>query len=303
MVAALVIADGKTGGRDGFDAQREVGAIPAIQRIVKVFRLAGVERIVVVCGRDGYKAEQLVSRMNVTILHNNSDCAEMLDSVKTGLDYLRDKCAAALITHIDVPLFSVETVRALSASCGPVCIPSYEGVTGHPIMLRSELFEKISSYRGEGGLAGAVIDSGIQSQIVEVGDEGILVNINHNKGYEGLIEKHDLMEMHTDVRIRLVREKAFYGPGAHQLLQLTDETNSVLEACRKMGLSYSKGRGIIAAIEQQFGYPVIESRLGGKSGSRSRVTKEGKELMRGYEGYCAEAKEFLDELFGKYFTR
>jgi len=105
----------------------------------------------------------------------------------------------------------------------------------------------------------------------------------------------------VDARIRLVREKPFYGPGVHQLLLLTEETRSLREACRRMGLSYSKGRGIISAMEQQLGYPVIESRQGGKGGGYSVVTERGGDMARRYTAFCAEAKQNLDALYQKHF--
>lgn len=108
-------------------------------------------------------------------------------------------------------------------------------------------------------------------------------------------------KLQLDFRIRLSRERAFYGPGTHQLLQLTDETGSLLEACRRMGISYSKGRKIIALTEQQLGYPVVESQQGGKSGGRSSVTEAGKALIRNYAAFCTEAKGQLESLFQKYF--
>ena len=301
MNAALIIAAGKTARKDNFEPLKEVGTITAIQRIVMVFKRAGIERIVVVCNEDEDKTEKIASRMNVVFLHGHGD-AEMLDNVKTGLAYLRDKCSAAIITHVDVPLFSVETVRALVEAEGPVCIPFHRGSPGHPMLLRSEHFQAVLSYSGDGGLEAAVNASGLKRNIVEVEDEGVIANIRAEEAYEHLLAGHDLTKLHPDIRIRLVREKPFYGPGAQQLLQLTEETGSLREACRCMGISYSKGRKITSLMEEQLGYPIIESQQGGKTGGHSVVTKESKELMHNYSEFCAEAERILQELFLRYFS-
>ena len=301
MITALIIAAGKTLHRDSFEPQREVGVISAIQRIVMLFQRAGIDSIVIVCDDDGCKTEKLASHMNVVFLHNSGD-AEMLDNIKTGLAYLQDKCTAVIITHVDVPLFSIETVRHLIAAEGPICVPAHNGKTGHPVLLRSEQFQSVLSYNGEGGLAGAIKAAGVPYNLVEVDDEGILANIHYDNAYAHIINKHSLRESYPDFRIRIVREKPFYGPGAHQLLQLTEETNSLREACRQMGISYGKGRAIIALMEQQLGYPVIISQQGGKTGGYSVVTEEGKKLMRKYNEFHMEARQYLQELFGKYFT-
>jgi len=300
MIAALIIAAGKTAAKENFNPQKEVGVISAIERVVLLFKRAGLERIVVVCDEYEEEPEKLTSHLNVVFIHCRHG-REMLDNVKTGLAYLQDKCTAVMITHSDIPMFSIETIHALMAAEGAVCMPAYQGKTGHPILLRAEHFQQIYSYTGDGGLAGAIYASGLERSLVEVDDEGILMHVTYDENYEHLIAEHSLRRSYPDLRLRIVREKAFYGPGAHQLLQLTEETGSLREACRWMGISYGKGRGIVALMEQQLGYRVIKSQQGGSTGGYSTVTEKGKELMSRYSAYSAAAKQYLEGLFKEYF--
>jgi len=83
---------------------------------------------------------------------------------------------------------------------------------------------------------------------------------------------------------------------------LTEETNSLRKACRRMGISYGKGRAIISLIEQQSGHPVLHSQQGGRTGGHSVVTEHGKKLMGNYSGFLAEAKKSILELFDKYYS-
>lgn len=108
-------------------------------------------------------------------------------------------------------------------------------------------------------------------------------------------------KIYPDVRVRLIKEKPFYGIGPQQLLELTEQTGVLREACHLMGLSYSKGRIIISTIEQQMGCKVIESQKGGKNGGRSVLTEAGKELMQKYSHFSEEAKLCVAELFKKHF--
>ena len=110
-------------------------------------------------------------------------------------------------------------------------------------------------------------------------------------------------KLHPYAKIRLIKEKPFYGPGAHQLLVLTEETGSLRHACSKMGLSYSKGRSIVALIEEQTGHPVIVSQQGGKTGGYSLVTDEARKLMQSYSEFAAEANQCLGDLFLKHFPQ
>lgn len=301
MTAALIITAGKKSGVEGFRPEKEIGTISAVRRIALLFQQAGIRRIVVVCSDDDSKTEKLVPHMNLIFLHN-SNTSEMLDNIKTGLTYLLDKCTQVLISHVDVPLFSVKTVQSLMAAKGDICVPSYCGQSGHPILIQAEHFAKILSYQGECGLAGAIQASGLHRQIIEVGDEGIVSNIRNQNSFEDLITHHDLSEMWPSFRFRLNRERPFYGPGAHHLLCLIKETGSVSKACLHMGVSYSKGRKMISILEQQFGYSVIESQQGGKDGGFSSVTEEAEQLMQAYEAFCEEAETVLQDLFKKHFS-
>ena len=303
MIAALIIAAGKTPYKDSFEPLKEVGTIPVIERLARVFQLAGIERIVVVYDGAAIKTENLAAHMNMEYLPGPPE-AEMLDNVKVGLAYLEDKCSAVIITHVGAALFQVDTVSALMSTEGQVCIPLIGGRAGHPLRLSSSHFKEIISYSGEGGLSEAVKACGLRRIFVEVSDEGILVDVCNGKEYGHLLSGHSLKETHLDIKISLAREKPFYGSGAHQLLRLIVETGSLLAACRKMGISYTKGRSIISDMEIQLECPVIKSRHGGKRNEGfSVLTEKGEELMKKYADFCSKAKKNLHELFQETFNQ
>lgn len=299
MTAALIIAGGKNGTGRQLDPAAEVGSLSAIKRCILTFQQAGVERVVV-CGDEEERVEKLAPHMNVTFLRCPGG-GEMLNSVKTGLSFLQDKCRAVLIANTNVPLFSAGTVCTLLQAEGPVCVPVCRGRGGHPIRLAAELIPQILSYCGEGGLAGAIRASGAERVALEVEDEGTLANTRDGAACESLLSSRE-EELRPAFRFQLVRDQAFYGPGAHQLLQLIEETGSLLEACRCMGISYSKGRKMISNLERNMGCPILESTRGGREGGASTVTDAGKELIRSYTAFCKEAREYLTQLFPKYFS-
>ena len=302
MIAALIIATGKTPSKDSFEPLKKVGTIPVIERLVRVFQRAGIERIVVVYDDSSIKTEYLASHMNMEYLPGLPE-AEMLDNVKVGLRYLQDKCAATLITHVAAALFQIDTVRVLMETDGQVCIPLTGGRAGHPLRLSSAHFKDILSYSGEGGLSEAVKVCGLRRIFVEVTDEGILVDLRDGEEYVHLLSVDSLRETHMDAKFRLAREKPFYGPGAHKLLHLIAETGSLLAACRNMGISYTRGRSIIFNMETQLEYPVITSRHGGKRNEGfSVLTEKGEELMKKYSDFCSKAKQNLNELFQETFN-
>lgn len=301
MTAALIISAGRTEQKDRFLPERQIGGISAIERITLLFKLAGIQRIVVV-GDEKELPQKLAPSMNLVFLTVPSD-GEMLDSIKQGLLYLQGKCTEVLIAYVDVPMFSKQTVQKLLASEKDVCIPSCHGQCGHPILLRAACFADIISYDGSGGLKGAMEASGLEKEIIDTEDEGILADIQLDTSYETLLEGHDISKMRASFKVRICREKGFYGPGAHHLFQLIEEFGSLSSACQHMGMSYTKGRKIVAAVEEQMRIQVLETQQGGKTGGFSRLTKEAKQMMDAYSAFQEEAEAALQEIFQKHFPQ
>ena len=300
MTAALIIAAGKTNRKDKFSPEKQLGRITALERIVMLFKLAGIQRIVVIGDEDALP-QKLVPSMNLIFLTASAN-GEMLDSIKKGLLYLQGKCEEVLITSVDTPMFSKQTVHLLQNGTEDVCIPACRGKCGHPILLRERCFPGILSYHGPDGLRGAVRAARLNRQTIETKDPGILAEGTLGTAYETLLKGHDVMKMRASFRIKISRERDFYGPGIHQLLQLTEESGSLSNACQHMGISYSKGRKIIATMEEQLQLPVLETQQGGKTGGFSRLTEESKKMMHTYDAFLEEAEAALRVIFEKHFS-
>ncbi len=298
MTAALIIATGKRSGRDAFDPGLKVGTISAIERIVLLFQQSGIKEIVV-CGEEE-EVKKLVPSRNLVFLPSAAD-GEMLHHIQNGIQYLQKKAGQILICHVDIPLFSVRTVKALMDAEGAVCIPSHQGRQGHPVLLRQAAFEPVLSYQGPNGLKGAMDVSGLPRRIVEVEDAGILADVSAMADYTQLIPNHDAGKLRLSYQFKIGRESVFYGPGVHQLLVLTDDLHSLSEACKYMGISYSKGRKIIQTMEKQMKCPILESQQGGRGGGYSRLTEHARDMMQRYAAFSEEAEANLQTLFAKHF--
>ena len=299
MIAALVIAAGRTARKVGFAPQKKVGTISAIERAVTVLQRADISRICVVCADS--RTEKLIARRNLVFLRSSGE-AQMFDCIKQGLGYLRDRCDAALIVPVDLALCSVQTVRALAAARGSVCVPAYQGRNGHPILLRGDCFDALCAYTGPDGLGGAIYHAGLDRTVVPVDDAGILADVQDTPEARRLPGTQELQKLCPEVEITLCKEQPFFGPQTLQLLQLTQETGSLLAACRRVGISYSKGRGMIAAAEAQLGGALLARQQGGASGGSSVVTVRGARLMQRYRAYCDAVQASARELFGVYFS-
>lgn len=116
----------------------------------------------------------------------------------------------------------------------------------------------------------------------------------------------DLLEssnLHFTMRLRLVNERPFFGPGAAQLLSLIDKTNSVHLACLQMGISYSKGWKILRVMEEQTGKALTFRKQGGKNGGEAQLTQDGHELLDKFRAFEEKCTAFVQKEFDNAFSK
>lgn len=104
-----------------------------------------------------------------------------------------------------------------------------------------------------------------------------------------------------DVRVRLRMETPFFGPGVAELMASIELNGSVAGACYEMGMSYSKGRGIIRKMEKMLDMPIVERVQGGMGGGGARLTERGKHLMQAYLAYEQDVKGYAKARFEEAF--
>ena len=95
--------------------------------------------------------------------------------------------------------------------------------------------------------------------------------------------------------------KAF-GDGPYALLRRVEKMGSLHRAAKQMGMSYSKAWRLIGAMEKKLGFLLIERKVGGLSGGGSRVTSQGKELMKRYKHFQKAVNTSLEKIYRTYFN-
>lgn len=116
----------------------------------------------------------------------------------------------------------------------------------------------------------------------------------YTRGGEGSIQ--------PKIKVSLVRQKAFFGPGTRQFLALVATTGSVRGASEQMGLSYSKAWKMLDIMENELCCRIVERSKGGKNGGRANLTPRGLQLLRCFEAYEKEVSELAQNLYHKHFS-
>ena len=302
QTAALIVAAGMSSRMGDFKPMLNIGSISIAQRVVATFHQAGIRKIVMVTGFQAVTLERHLSGSGIIFLRNDRyETTQMFDSVKIGLDYLKDKCDRVLFTPVDIPLFTASTVHALLDSGSLLACPVCQGQTGHPILMGAPLFDKILSDCGQQGLKGAVERCGTVMQKVPVNDPGTLHDADTPADYSALVDYHNSQLVRPVVSVSLNREKPFFDDKIAMLLMLIDETNSVRAAGQRMQLSYSTCWNLIRTLESQLNFTLIERTQGGAGGSQSRLTEQARLLFNRFTEYAQRIREDAEALYGEYF--
>ncbi|MBE0558986.1 MAG: LysR family transcriptional regulator [Proteobacteria bacterium] len=103
--------------------------------------------------------------------------------------------------------------------------------------------------------------------------------------------------MKIGYRVWLDHNGKAFGKGPNELLKLVGATHSLRQAAARMGMSYSKAWKVIHAVEDRFGFPLMERTVGGRDGGGSRLTPRAKELLNQYDILEKDVQQAMEEIY------
>jgi molybdate transport system regulatory protein len=99
---------------------------------------------------------------------------------------------------------------------------------------------------------------------------------------EQMKSKQGSFELEPRLRVRLGDEIAL-GPGKIELLRWIQETGSITEAARQMGMSYMRAWKLIQTMNQCFKEPVVVAMRGGQQKGGAGLTDAGSKALGLYQ--------------------
>lgn len=96
--------------------------------------------------------------------------------------------------------------------------------------------------------------------------------------------------------------KRVFGKGPETLLTYVQKTGSLRNAAERMGMSYGKAMQIVRRAEEAFGYPLLETQIGGSSGGGSRLTPQAKLFLERYREMDKKLNDYTEQLYAELFS-
>lgn len=306
ITGGLITAAGKTSRMEAFRPLLRLNGTTVIQKEIDTLRRNSVSPIVVVTGYDAEELEKHLAHRGVVCIRNERyEDTEMIDSVKLGVEYLKNRCDRILFLPVDAPLFTAETVGSVMESEADITIPVHGGEKGHPILISRSVFPSILNFSGEGGLRTVLSSGDFKVQTIEVSDPGIVLEVSDDESYRQVLdyEQESIHSKKLDYHIRLVvgKNDEAFGPGVAEFLERIDRGGSMLSACKEMNMSYSKGWKMVKDAEECMGFPFLDKKAGGSGGGNSRLTPQGRDFLRRYRSMQHDVERTAGAFFHLYF--
>ena len=91
----------------------------------------------------------------------------------------------------------------------------------------------------------------------------------------------------------VLSETAYIGPGRADLLAGIAGTGSIAAAGKAMGMSYKRAWGLVQALNEGFGAPLVEANRGGAGQGGAVLTPLGQEVLATYRAMQARAESAI----------
>jgi len=197
VIPAIVLAAGRSSRMGRAKAMLPVGGGDTfLTRIVRTFREAGVDDVIVVVGHEADAIARAFSESGLAarFVVNRAYDRGQLSSLIAGLNAIdRPGVAAALVTLVDVPLVSAATVRAVvdryRASRVPVVRPTSGSRHGHPLLIDRALFDLLRRADPEEGAKPVVRAHASAAGDLAIADEGAFTDIDTMEEYQRAISR------------------------------------------------------------------------------------------------------------------
>jgi molybdenum cofactor cytidylyltransferase len=195
VIPAVVLAAGRSSRMGRAKATLPLDATDTfLTRIVRTFLEADVDDVVVVVG---HEADAIVSSFSASglparfVVNHDYDRGQW-SSLVAGLGVVdRPGVAATLMTLVDVPLVTADTVRAVLAcyrrTRAPVVRPTSGSRHGHPLLVDRSLFAELRAADPAEGAKPVIRAHASAAGDIAIADEGAFRDIDTEEDYLRLI--------------------------------------------------------------------------------------------------------------------
>ena len=191
-IAAIVLAAGQSRRMGEINKLLvEVDGVAMVTRAADAALDSGVDPVIVVTGHEHEQVEAALTGRAVQIIHNPDFAEGMSTSLRAGLSALPGDTGAAVIClgdmpHIDAGLIS-RLVEAFDPAAGrAICVPTYKGKRGNPVLWSARYFGEMRRLAGDVGARHLIGEHSDAVHEVECGDAAVTFDVDTPEALKSL---------------------------------------------------------------------------------------------------------------------
>jgi len=215
--SAIILAAGRSRRMRRFKPLLTLGGRTVLERVVSLYRSAGVSDIRVVTGFHSQTIRSALSGLPVAVVHNPAHDNGMFSSVLAGIDAFGSDVPSFFVHPVDIPIVRPHTLAMLMGALdrlpSPVAYPVFDDKRGHPPLIDGALKETILSHNGGGGLSALLRRFDATALNVQVADQGVLLDADTPGDFQRLETRLVTSNRLTEDECRVLMEKVRKLPG------------------------------------------------------------------------------------------
>ncbi|MCI2061332.1 MAG: histidine phosphatase family protein [Eubacteriaceae bacterium] len=263
MIGAVILAAGYTARSGELKAMKPIGGEPAIERVIKTVREAGIDDIVIVTGYRRERLAEVIEKYHLKEAYDRGYARGVFSYVNAGIDAIAaDNVEGFFLVPSDWPAIKAESIRLILAKKPliekefdqqgkAILVPMYYGKPGFPVYIPNAYKEQAVQIERDRELKQITAENIENIHCIETQSESTIMNIDTDKDYKrvrryceaGSVDEdiHELAKGHRFILIRhaLVErpiEKVFFGQSDFQL------SAKGIEQATKLGIQMQKGQ-------------------------------------------------------------
>jgi molybdenum cofactor cytidylyltransferase len=182
-ITAIVLAAGKSSRMGSNKLLIELSGKPLLRHSVEALKASSVHDVIVVTGNEPERVQTALERLEVKFVHNANYAEGLSTSLKRGLAAVPAETDATLVCLGDMPLVDAQTINRLVAAFNvaehrTICVPTFEGKRGNPVLWGRQHFIAIEGIEGDQG--GRLLLDALSDEVVEVEvkTQAVLVDVD-----------------------------------------------------------------------------------------------------------------------------
>ncbi len=192
MIWTVVLAAGESRRMGAQKLLLPFGDTTVVEAVVRTAAASRADRTLVVIGADGEAVRNKLEASGVEFAVNQDYRLGMLSSVQAGFRALPAEAAAAVVMLGDQPFLAPavvdKVIKAYREGGKGIVIPTFQGRRGHPLLIDLKFREEVLALDPAEGLRGLVSAHARDIGEVDVGDAGILRDMDTPEEYAGILK-------------------------------------------------------------------------------------------------------------------